>query len=581
MSEGTGATAAQQQDPVPPAKQHNAHGLTALDRFDPTAIGPYRLAGRIGAGGMGIVYAGMDGSGRRAAVKVIHPELSRDPEFRTRFKREVALLQRVTGACTVRVLAFDLDAAQPWLATEYVAGPTLAQRVDESGPLSEEEIIGLAAGLAEALRSLHAAGVVHRDLKPSNVILSPTGPRLVDMGIARALDETSVTRTGVVVGSPGWISPEEYRGDDVGPAADVYGWALLVLFAATGRPPFGTGRPEVLAMRVLAETPSVDGVPDSLAPAIGKALAKDPDTRPSAEKILAQIAHLWGENHGERSAETEDVTQFLNRTWVMPLGHEWEWSAPEPSNEQLGRRYGVTITIATVGIAALVALILLFADGEPKIRSQASPPRTPAPSSTSSAFPVGVSASAAPSPTPKATTSPKSAKPSGRRVKMMAGISFVLPPDWMYFPNLTNNPDIMCLRPKSKKNAEYFYCDQYGMSIYPWARKEDDTYDDSDLKSLDDPDEITYKGSGWPCETDTGLLRKGRIIKSGLHKIGDRRAYYRKARSYCKDGSIAETEVLVLPLTHLTVSIDMMPKKERAQVEQILRSFKFPNKPPR
>lgn len=261
-----------------------------LARDDPRRIGPYRLARRLGAGGMGVVYAGVDRAGQRVAVKVIHRELAHDPEFRARFAREVALLRRVDGACTARVLAADPDAARPWLATEYVSGPTLARHVQDGGALSGQELKGLAAGLAEALRALHAVNVVHRDLKPSNVILSPSGPKLVDMGIARALEETGVTRTGVVVGSPGWISPEEYRGDEIGPATDLYGWGLLVLHAATGRLPFGTGRPEVLALRVLSEEPAGLGdLPEPLRGLAARALAKNPGERPEAADVLGEV----------------------------------------------------------------------------------------------------------------------------------------------------------------------------------------------------------------------------------------------------------------------------------------------------
>jgi hypothetical protein len=208
-------------------------GISPLLEHDPADVGPLRLIGRLGAGGMGIVYAGLSAAGERVAVKVVHPELAHDPEFRTRFAREIALLGKIRSAGTVRVLAADADAAQPWFATEYVAGPTLEERVRGVGPLAGDDLYGLASGLAEALVAMHAAGVVHRDLKPANVILSPSGPRVVDLGIARAVDEAGVTRTGVLIGSPAWLSPEHYRDDEVGPAADVHAWGLLVAFAAT------------------------------------------------------------------------------------------------------------------------------------------------------------------------------------------------------------------------------------------------------------------------------------------------------------------------------------------------------------
>ncbi|SNT64585.1 Protein kinase domain-containing protein, partial [Streptosporangium subroseum] len=260
------------------------------------------------------------------------------------------MLGWIQSTCTVRVLGSDAAAAQPWLATEYVPGPTLAHRIADNGPLSEQELLGLAAGLGEGLRALHAAGVIHRDLKPSNVILSPTGPRLVDMGIARALDETSVTRTGVVVGTPGWISPEEYRGDDIGPATDVYGWALLTLFAASGRAPFGTGRPEVLAMRVLTDVPDTDPVPEQLASLVAQALSKDPAERPSSVHILEPLAQSWRTPDATR---VEDITQFLDRTWVMPLHNDPEWIVPTRPR----RLIPLIAASATIAIAGTVITI--------------------------------------------------------------------------------------------------------------------------------------------------------------------------------------------------------------------------------
>lgn len=581
MSDDAAAVVAPERAAAPAKQEQETDGPSPLKPQDPQVLGPYRLVGRLGAGGMGTVYAGIDSTERRAAVKLVHRELAHEPEFRLRFAREIALLGRVHGSFAVRVLGFDTEAAQPWLATEYVAGPTLAHRVTRSGPLSEQEVIGLSAGLAEALRAMHAAGVIHRDLKPSNVILSATGPRLIDMGIARALDETSVTRTGVLVGSPGWISPEEYRGEEVSPAADIYGWGLLSLFAATGRMAFGTGRPEVLAMRVLSDSPDTSDVPEQIQPLLRRALSKDPAERLSAEEILSSLSQAWRQPGEDSATATADVTQFLSRTWIMPLDDGPAWNVPPLPRRS---RQFKPVTIAGAALAAGVVLAAtVFALTQTHAGNSSS---GSAPSVAGSTTAVAVSTSAASISTPSPSNSAKTATPSptptptpspGKRVKMVKGFSFVLPSDWMYFPDNTNNPDNMCLRPKARKDDDYFYCSQFGMGIFPWWSL-DGTFG-ADLSWLDDPDDVSGANEEMAGCGYGQVLRKGKMLKSGLHKIGDRRAYYRKARSFCKDGRVIERETLVLPTTHLTVDIDKMSAKQRAQVEEILRSFKFPKKP--
>jgi hypothetical protein len=287
-------------------------------------VGPYRIVGRLGAGGMGIVYAGVDPAGRRAAVKLIHDMHATNQEFRVRFRREVAMLRRVQGSCCVRMLAADAEAPQPWLATEYIAGRTLNEHIRVEGPLSGDGLYGLAAGLAEALVAVHAVGVVHRDLKPSNVMISPQGPRLVDFGIARSLDGTSLTATGHVIGSPGWVSPEDYAGAPAGPAADVYGWALVVVYAAMGEQPYGASRPEVLAHRVMTATVDTAKVPEGLRPTVDRALAKAPEARPTMDEVLAVVADAWRDHHGETGRRTSDpasdVTARLKRVWAVQGG---------------------------------------------------------------------------------------------------------------------------------------------------------------------------------------------------------------------------------------------------------------------
>ena len=247
--------------------------MSDLTDGDPRQVGGFHVRGRLGAGGMGVVYAATDHYGNWAAVKVVREDYTNDPEFRVRFAREVDLMRRVRARCVAPLLAAGPDDARPWYATAYVAGPTLHQHVSRNGPLPLPAARALAAGLAEAITAIHQAGIVHRDLKPANVILAQDGPKVLDFGIARAADETALTRTGGLIGSPGWVSPERFRGQ-TGPEADVFSWGALVAYAALGRPPFGTGGAETLMYRVLNAEPDLAGLPDQLRPVVTAALAK-------------------------------------------------------------------------------------------------------------------------------------------------------------------------------------------------------------------------------------------------------------------------------------------------------------------
>ncbi len=258
---------------------------------DPELIGPYRLRGRLGAGGMGRVYLGLSPGGRAVAVKVIRAELARDPEFRARFRREVAVARTVSGLYTAPVLDADTDGPEPWLATAYVPGPSLADAVTRHGPLPAASVLMLAAGLAEALSAIHGAGIVHRDLKPANVLLAADGPRLIDFGISRAAEASALTHTGLVVGSPGFMSPEQAEGREVGPASDVFSLGAVLAFAATGQGPFGSGSTPALVYRVVHNPPDLDQVPTGIRPVVSRCLAKDPGARPTAAALLAGAAY--------------------------------------------------------------------------------------------------------------------------------------------------------------------------------------------------------------------------------------------------------------------------------------------------
>ncbi|MFD7295898.1 serine/threonine-protein kinase [Streptomyces sp. NPDC059897] len=256
------------------------------------SIGAYRLLGRLGAGGMGEVYLARSERGRTVAVKVIREELAEQEEFRHRFRQEVAAARRVGGAWTAPVLDADTDAELPWVATGYVAGPSLQQVVSHDyGALPERSVRILAGGLAHALKDIHAAGIVHRDLKPSNVLITVDGPRVIDFGIARALETVTdggLTRTGALVGSPGFMAPEQVRGDRITPACDVFCLGSVLAFAASGRLPFRTSNSGVHALmyRIAEEPPDLAGLPEGLQDLVRDCLHKQPGDRPTLDEIL-------------------------------------------------------------------------------------------------------------------------------------------------------------------------------------------------------------------------------------------------------------------------------------------------------
>ena len=264
--------------------------MKPLAADDPRVIGEYRLRAQLGAGGMGRVYLGLSPAGRAVAIKVVHPDLASDADFLRRFGQEVAAARAVSGIYTAPVVASGLNERPPWLATAFVPGPPLDQVVGENGPLPEQALWPLLAGLVEALQAVHACGVVHRDLKPANVLLATDGPRVIDFGIARAADGTSLTAAGVVFGTPGYMSPEQAEGRGAGPASDVFALGCVVAYAATGTGPFGTGTAAAILYRVVHAEPVLDGVPPRLRPVVAACLAKDPAARPSLRRLSGMIA---------------------------------------------------------------------------------------------------------------------------------------------------------------------------------------------------------------------------------------------------------------------------------------------------
>ncbi|WP_163549654.1 serine/threonine-protein kinase [Candidatus Frankia nodulisporulans] len=271
-----------------------------LHASDPTAMGDWQVLRRLGEGGMGTVYLGASPTGRPVAIKVIHPEYADVAEFRERFRQEMTHARQVAGFCTAEVLAVCPDAEFPYLVTEFVPGPTLAAAVRDGGPLAPADLERLAIGMASALTAIHAAGIAHHDLTPSNILLHPTGPRVIDFGIAHALGATTTPDedTGLI-GTPGYMAPEQFRGGRIGAAADVFAWAAVMLFAATGRRPSGDvppeGPPDVLdevLADLLADAP---GLPPALLDLVRRALQPNPDDRPGAGEVLLA---LLGETDG-------------------------------------------------------------------------------------------------------------------------------------------------------------------------------------------------------------------------------------------------------------------------------------------
>lgn len=321
--------------------------MEGLQRHDPTDIAGARVLGRLGEGGMGIVYLAEPPDGRRVAVKVIRPEFAHDPAFRARFAREVAASQRVDGRCTARVLAADITATPPYLVTEFIDGPNLAEYIATSGPFDGAALHALAAGLAEALVAIHAAGVIHRDLKPTNVLLTLAGPKVVDFGVASAPDSTALTTAHTRLGSPGWMAPEQVSGDPVGPAADIFGWGLVVAYASNGHHPFGAGPAEALLYRVMNEQPRLDHVPASLRPLVARGLSREPAARPTATELLALL--LGGAVPDPASA----VTVLLARTWRPALVPTRALGTPAAPQRRRRRTLTAAAVVLIAGAAAL------------------------------------------------------------------------------------------------------------------------------------------------------------------------------------------------------------------------------------
>jgi serine/threonine kinase PknH len=286
--------------------------MEPLSANDPRMIGEFRLHSRLGAGGMGQVYLGFSPAGRAVAIKVIHSQFAADPEFLRRFSHEVTAARSVGGMYTAPVVDSSVTDTSPWLATAYVPGPPLSAIVAEHGPLPEAAVWRLAAGLAEALRAVHAAGVIHRDLKPANVLLADDGPHVIDFGISRPFHGTQLTSAGMVIGTPGYMSPEQAKTGPAGPASDIFSLGCVLTYAATGNPPFGGDNPASVLFRIVSAEPDLSQVPPRLRQVIEACLKKDPAQRPGPAQVIAMISALGPETPAALgSFWPEDVAQVI------------------------------------------------------------------------------------------------------------------------------------------------------------------------------------------------------------------------------------------------------------------------------
>ncbi|MEV7446909.1 serine/threonine-protein kinase [Streptomyces sp. NPDC091204] len=410
-----------------------------LHAEDPQTVAAYRLAARLGAGGMGRVYLSHTPGGRPVAIKVVRPELAEDPAFRRRFRREVVAARRVRGAYTAEVIDADADAVPPWLATLYVPGPSLSEAVAQRGPLPVPAVLWLMAGVAEALQAIHAEGIVHRDLKPSNVLLASDGPRVIDFGISTASDTTAPTATGSTIGTPQYMAPEQALAGETTAATDVFALGQTAAFAALGEPLYGTGPSMTVLFRIVHSSPDLSRLPEELQPLLARCLAADPEERATPTEIVEWCRKQLGEDADDTSGGGPAIWREVLGPEVVvpdpaptPAAGPAAGPAPYPASahatpvvwgpkpvtpeerRKRGRRAAVIITTLTViGTLMVGSLVWLLVDAARKVRREeaaaaAAASRSPGPTASGASGPP-TSGKAATGP---ASGAPKSPEPS-------------------------------------------------------------------------------------------------------------------------------------------------------------------------
>lgn len=376
---------------------------------DPSVVAGYRLAARLGAGGMGRVYLSHTAGGRPVAIKVVRPELADDPDFRRRFGREIKAARRVRGAYTAELIDADADARPPWLATLYVPGPSLAEAVHRRGPLPVPAVLWLMAGVAEALQAIHGEGIVHRDLKPSNVLLASDGPRVIDFGISLAADTTAYTATGAAVGTPQFMAPEQAVAGDITPATDVFALGQTAAFAALGSPLYGDGPSATILYRIVHSEPDLSRLPESLRPLIERCLAKAPQDRATLAEVVEWCRQrlggdadagggpaVWQEITGPEvtvPAPVPDPTPVHTIPLIAPVRQ----AEPTVPDQRLVRRRRTALIAGAVGTAgALLVTGLVWKVGGGADGAEGRGPTTSSstPGATASGRGAGASASA-------------------------------------------------------------------------------------------------------------------------------------------------------------------------------------------
>ncbi|WP_345377915.1 serine/threonine-protein kinase [Pseudonocardia yuanmonensis] len=365
-------------------------------RVDPRSIGGFTITRLLGEGGMGRVFLGRRG-GVQAAVKVVRSDLAGDPEFRARFGHEIEAATRVRSPYTVALLGADADGDPPWMATEYVPAPSLREAVGIHGPMPVEQVRLLGIGLADALAAIHGAGIVHRDLKPGNVLLGADGPKVIDFGIARAADATVLTRTGAVVGSPGFIAPEQITHARSEPAGDVFALGGVLAYAATGRAPFGTGDVNALLYRTVHGEPDLAGIPEPLLGLVRACLDREPSRRPGTERIREVL-----------SSGPEDRP---TGGWLPAV---LEPTPPRPVSRAPRRRVPVAVGVAVAVLAAAAVVGVLALRGQGGPAAPPAPPTAAPPATSSAAAATSATPTAAPSEDVRVSTEPAGlSSPSG------------------------------------------------------------------------------------------------------------------------------------------------------------------------